>query len=78
MVPGSQTFDNGWLQAIYEVRALLIIAFVLVSILAQQLESLGFDLLASILVTVAILPLLVVGFGVMIETTRWLNKRRTA
>lgn len=71
--PGD-VFECERLQAIYEARALLVIAFVLANLVALQLLRLGFPTAATAVVAVAALPLVIVAVGLLRETGRWIGR----
>jgi len=71
--PGD-VFEHDRLQAVYEARSLLIIAFVLANLVGLQLLRLGFPTAANAVVTVAALPLVIVVVGLLRETGRWIGR----
>jgi len=71
--PGD-VFEHERLQAIYEARALLVIAFVLANLVGLQLLRLGFSTAANVVVTAAALPLVIVIVGLLRETGRWIGR----
>lgn len=53
-------FDSDLLAAIYEVRALVVVVFVLALAVARYVDGLGYDLVADALTVAVAVPLVVV------------------
>lgn len=69
------TFDSDLLQTVYELRSLVILAFVLVALLSRELNALGLEAIGVLLLGVLAPALLVVAVGALLNALRWVAKR---
>lgn len=70
------TFDNDTLQAIYELRAFVLIAFVFTEALDRYFDTPALELLDTVLF-VALAPLVaVVLAGLLLDGVEWVRSRR--
>lgn len=69
------TFDSDLLQSVYELRSLVVIAFVLVALVSRELSALGLDAIGVVLFGAVAPALLVVTAGALLNTVRWLRSR---
>lgn len=69
------TFENDLLQSVYELRALIVIAFVLVLSVVRLLNDTDFEWLAMALILVVVPPMAVVFLGVLRDSVHILENR---
>jgi hypothetical protein len=69
------TFKHDSLQSVYELRALIIIAFALVVFLVRQLNAMGLEVVAIGLVALIGPPMAVVVVGGVLEAVYVLRER---
>lgn len=69
------TFEHDSLQSVYELRALIIIAFALVVFLVRQLNAMGLEVVAVGLVALIAPPMAVVVIGGVLEAVYVVRNR---